>query len=132
MGEKKQVDNTSFEIRFYEGIIARSPYFIEALSALGDLYTRNRLYHRGLEIDERLYLLRPRDPIVLYNLACSYSLLNEKDKALRSIKQAINCGYDDFEFLESDSDLYNLRSDPRFVRFFARIKNKQRAGQVGS
>lgn len=47
--------------------------------------------------DEMLYLLKPHDPVVLYNLACSYSLLNEKDKA--------------------------PRSDSRFRKYFSRIKN---------
>lgn len=125
MSRKKQIDDADFEIRFYEGILHKVPGFIEALSALGDLYTKNGLYERGLEIDERLYQLRPADPVVLYNLACSYSLLNERDKAFRAIKQAIHCGYDDFYHLERDRDLNNLRDDRRFMRYFARIKSRK-------
>ena len=78
-------------------------------------------------MDERLYQLRPADPVILYNLACSYSLLDEKDKAFRAIKQAIHSGYDDFEHLEADNDLNNLRTDRRFTRYFERIKGKKRS-----
>lgn len=130
MGEKKQIDNSSFEIRFYEGILAKSPDFIEALVALGDLYTRNGFCRQGLGMDERLYQLRPGDPIILYNLACSYSLLDDKDKAFRAIKQAIHCGYDDFEHLEADKDLDNLRADRRFTRYFERIKGRKRSEAI--
>lgn len=130
MSQKKEINAANFEIRFYEGILGKSPRFIEALAALGDLYTRNGFYRQGLEADERLYQLRPGDPVVLYNLACSYSLLDEKDKAFRAIKQAIHCGYDDFEYLETDKDLDNLHSDRRFTRYFERIKGKRRSDAI--
>ncbi len=127
MNREKEISDASFEIRFYEGILGKSPCFIEVLGALGDLYTRNGFYQQGLVMDERLYQLRSDDPIVLYNLACSYSLLDDNDKAFRVIKQAIHCGYDDFEHLEADSDLNNLRNDRRFTRYFERIKGKKRS-----
>lgn len=132
MSPKKQIDDSNFEIRFYEGILRKKPYFIEALGALGDLYTRNGLYQQGLCMDERLYQLRPDDPMILYNLACSYSLLNDKDKAFRAIKQAIHCGYDDFDHLEADRDLSNLRGDRRFARYFERIKSRKRSEKINA
>jgi tetratricopeptide (TPR) repeat protein len=118
-------DDLEFEIKFCEGLIAKKPDFIEALILLGDLYTRKGMFKEGMEVDEKLIQLRPTDPIIFYNLACSYSLLLEIDKALRSIKRAINCGYTDFEHLEHDQDLENLRRDERFKRYFARIRNKR-------
>lgn len=130
MNRKKEVDDANFEIRFYEGILEKKPCFIEVLAALGDLYTRNGFYRQGMEMDERLYRLRPGDPVILYNLACSYSLLDDKDKAFRAIKQAIHCGYDDFEHLEADKDLDNLRADRRFTRYFERIKGRKRSEAI--
>ena len=115
----------AFEIKFYEGILARQPDFIEALSALGDLYTYGGYFSEGLEIDLKLRRLKPDDPTVLYNLACSYSLMGRIDYALRTIKKAINCGYADFQHLEADEDLNNLRKDTRFKRYFQRVKNKK-------
>ena len=92
LNSKSEMD---FEIQFYDGIIKRSPNFIEVLGVLGDLYTKRGLFTKGLKIDERLSVLRPNDPIVLYNLACSYSLLNKLDFAFMYIKKAIKYGYDD-------------------------------------
>ncbi len=118
-------DEIDFEIKFYEGLLEKKPDFVEALALLGDLYTRRGMYERGLKIDEQLAVLRPSDAIVFYNLACSYSLLKEIDKSLRSIKRAINCGYSDFEHLDKDSDLDNLRADERFKKFLSRVKNRE-------
>lgn len=126
MGKKadKDEEDSAFEIDFYKGLIKNSPNFIEALAALGDLHTKAGMYKEGLAVDEKLVQLKPKDPIVLYNLACSYSLLNEVDKAFRSFKKAINCGYYDFEHLEQDEDLSNLRKDRRFKEYLARAKAK--------
>ena len=118
-------DDLDFEIKFYEGLLEKKSDFVEALALLGDLYTRRGMYDRGLKIDEQLAVLRPSDAIVFYNLACSYSLLKEIDKSLRSIKRAINCGYADFEHLDNDSDLDNLRADERFKKFLSRVRNRQ-------
>src|SRR3989344_4828507 len=130
MNRKKEDDDANLESRFYEGILEKEPYFIEALGALGDLYTRNGFYRQSLEMDERLYQLRPGDPVILYNLACSYSLLDDKDKAFRAVKQAIHCGYDDFEHMEADKDLDNLRADRRFTRYFERIKGRKNSEAI--
>ncbi|MBF0479294.1 MAG: hypothetical protein HQL26_07400 [Candidatus Omnitrophica bacterium] len=119
--KKKAVE---FEKKFYEGILQRTPDFIEALIALGDVYTLSGEFEAGLKIDEKLALLRSDDAYILYNLACSYSLLNYVDLALETIKKAILCGYDDFAFLQEDEDLHNLRKDYRFQSYLGGLKNK--------
>jgi len=96
----------------------------DALIALGELYTTAGMYQEGLAVDEQLVQIRPDDPIVLYNLGCSYSLLGHIDKAYRSVKKAINCGYSDFKHLLQDEDLSNLRKDRRFQQFISRAKSR--------
>ncbi len=110
----KQKEDLDFEIHFLEGVITKQPNFIEALVVLGELYTKKGLYQKGLEIDRRLSQLKPDDPIVFYNLACSYSLIKDMDKAFAAIQFAMQNGYNDFEHLMKDQDLKNLREDNRF------------------
>jgi len=129
MNDEEESD-WDFEIEFYEGLIKKKPDFIDALTALGDIYTQKGMYEQGLVIDKRLEVLLPDDPFVLYNLACSYSLMNDVDKALRCVKKAINRGYDNFEFLQYDEDLANLKRDGRFIRYFNRIRKRQKINEI--
>jgi tetratricopeptide (TPR) repeat protein len=116
--------NVEFEIRFYEQILERTPDFVEALPAIGALYTRAGRYDEGLEVDKRLARLRPDDANVLYNLACSYSLLGLVEQSFEVLKRALTLGYDNLELLETDDDLKNLRTDERFQTYFQVLREK--------
>jgi len=124
MKSRDREKTMNFEIHFYEGVLKRSPKFKEAMIALADLYTSNGEYDKGLNIDEKLSQILPDDPVILYNLACSYSLINDLDKAYRTIKKAVSRGYDDILHLNRDSDLDNLRKDLRFRRYLTRLLKK--------
>lgn len=123
--ERKEKYDIDFELRFFEGILKRSPDFVAVMEVLAEIYTLKGRYADGLKLDEALSLKKPEDPIVLYNLACSYSLVGEVDKSYRSIKKAVSLGYDDLSHLEEDSDLNNLRKDPRFQSYYKRLMAKR-------
>ena len=118
----KTEEDVDFEIRFLEGVLKESPDFEEALGILGHRYTQKGLYKEGLDIDKRLSVLKPFDPVVFYNLSCSLSLLKNIPEALKSLEQAISLGYDDFNYLMNDRDLANLRNDEKFQAFMKNIK----------
>ncbi len=120
---KKEIGNLELEISFCEGLIKDNPDFIEALIILGEAYTKRRLYEKGLNIDKRLSELRPYDPIVTYNLACSYSLTGDIEASLKTLRDAVIKGYWDFDFMRSDPDLENTRKDKRFGELLIEFKN---------
>jgi tetratricopeptide (TPR) repeat protein len=123
MTTRRRTNKTiEFEIAFYEGILRRSPDFVEALMALADLYTRRGSFQKGLMVDERLTFLRPENPDVCYNLACSYALTGQLEKAFDAVKRAVKFGYEHLDHLESDPDLASLRADPSFRKYCARVK----------
>lgn len=117
--EKRNLD---VEIGFIEGVVRRDPNFLEALQILGDDYTRRGRLDDGLKIDEQLARLRPEDPTVLYNLACSYSLLGQTDAAFAAIDRALLAGYKDFKWMTQDPDLELLRKHPGFEQVRAKMK----------
>ena len=112
---------SDFEIGLFEGVIARDPDHLEALMSLGNNYTARGLVSKGLAVDVRLTSLRPKDPLVHYNLACSYSLLHRADEAMEALERAFALGYRDFEFLMKDQDLDPIRGDARFNRLVERF-----------
>ncbi len=110
----KKDEGLDFEISFYEGVLKRTPDYIEAIIPLAEAYTRKGLYKKGLELDLRLTALCGDDPVAYYNLACSYALLKKKEDALSALKKAVALGYDDFAHLRKDPDLKCLAGDPEF------------------
>jgi tetratricopeptide (TPR) repeat protein len=112
-----------FSIRFFEDLLVQLGDQYEVLVSLGELYTRVGRYREGLAVDRRLSALRPRDPVVAYNLACSYSLLKQKVRAFAALRRAIELGYRDFKHVQQDPDLENLRQDPRWSDIASILKS---------
>jgi len=110
------------KIGFIEGLVRRDPNYVEALQILGDHYTQRGRISEGLKVDERLARLEPSNPMVFYNLACSYSLSGEMDHAVDALEKALQLGYRDFDWLARDPDLKKLRSHVAFDD----LKNKIR------
>ena len=50
----------------------------------------------------------------MYNLACVRSLEKKIDEALEWLRKAVDAGYDEFEWMEQDTDLDNIRQDERY------------------
>lgn len=123
---RQQQRELDVKIEFMEGVVRRDPQFVDALQLLGDHYTQRGRFTEGLEVDEQLSKLEPGNPLVFYNLACSYSLTDQFDRAAASLERAISLGYQDFNWLAKDPDLRRLRKHP----LFQRIEDKIRALKV--
>jgi tetratricopeptide (TPR) repeat protein len=117
--EQRDLDT---KIQFVEGLIRRDPDYVDALQLLGDHYTQRGRFTEGLHVDERLAQLEPGNPLVFYNLACSYSLTDEFDCAIHALTQAIALGYRDFKWLTKDPDLKKLRAHPSFQELKEKIR----------
>ncbi|MBI2093549.1 MAG: hypothetical protein HYT88_02355 [Candidatus Omnitrophica bacterium] len=114
-----------FEIQFYEKLLAAYPDFVDVLIPLGEAYTRKGLYDRGLTVDMRLAQLRGEDPLIWYNLACSFSLLNRVDESLDALRKAVGLGYNNLKHLQGDPDLSNLRRSPKYRQFLDAVALQQ-------
>jgi non-specific serine/threonine protein kinase len=60
--------------------------------------------------------LRPGDPNILYNAACTYGVLGKKAEALDTFKKARAAGYGNLNWAARDSDLDCLHDDPEFQK----------------
>ena len=76
---------------------------------------------KGIEMAERALNQEQDEPIVLYNVACFYALQGDFDRAMQLLTNAVDNGWGDREWLETDSDLDAIRKDERFVALLARI-----------
>jgi tetratricopeptide (TPR) repeat protein len=117
--EQRELDT---KIEFIEGLVRRDPNYVDALQILGDHYTQRGRISEGLKVDERLARLEPGNPMVFYNLACSYSLAGEMDQAVGALEKALELGYRDFNWLAKDPDLKPLRAHAAFADLKAKIR----------
>jgi TolB-like protein/Flp pilus assembly protein TadD len=78
-----------------------------ALSIVGETAAALDYAARSLEID-------PEDPMLLYNVACTYSNLGKLDDALSCLERAVDKGFGHKEWIEHDPDLNAIRDNPRF------------------
>jgi tetratricopeptide (TPR) repeat protein len=131
-GKSAKKEDLEFEIKFFEGVAHRDPNFIEALQILGDAYSKTGQWEKGLHIDKRLAKLSPDNPLVFYNLACSYSLLKHLDQAFAALAHAVKLGYDDARWLIKDPDLNNIREDNRFKQIRADLTKKPNSSSHSS
>ncbi|HMP01172.1 MAG TPA: hypothetical protein PKD86_02560 [Gemmatales bacterium] len=132
---QQEVAQLDFEIEFFQAVLERYPEYVDVLRVLGNALTLRGRFAEGLEVDKRLTQLRPQEALAHYNLACSHSLLHQVDAAFAALRRAIELGYDDFAYMERDSDLDNIRSDPRYRKLlleYARAKQakKKRSQQA--
>jgi len=71
---------------------------------------------------EKAVKLGADSPVDLYDVACGFSLLGQKEKALDWLDRAVAAGFDDRRNLENDADLANIRGTQRFRQILAKVK----------
>src|SRR5262249_7200556 len=59
-----------------------------------------------------------------YAIGSAYALMNNHEQAIRWLRSAAEDGFPCYPMFENDSDLDNLRSDPRFVSFMVGLKQQ--------
>jgi tetratricopeptide (TPR) repeat protein len=75
---------------------------------------RDKRYEESAEVYQKILQINPDDMIALYNIACAYSLMGDKEKALQYLTKSIDAGYMDFEHMEHDSDLDSIRQESQY------------------
>ena len=111
-------------IRVLEQQLEVVPEDVRARILLANSYASLGEGRNASEHLEKAVAMRPNDPNVLYNAACTYGLLQMKAEALAMFSKAAAAGFSDIEWASRDSDLACLHGDPEFERIVAR--NNQR------
>ncbi|MGE0609146.1 MAG: hypothetical protein AB7O62_18780 [Pirellulales bacterium] len=111
LADRSQLD---FDIEFFGRVLARSPFYLDVLRCQAPLLSRKGLHEQALQVERRLVSLRPYDGVAHYNLACRLALAQQPREAVAELGLALECGYDDFDYLEADADLESVRQQPEY------------------
>ncbi|MBI5359809.1 MAG: tetratricopeptide repeat protein [Planctomycetes bacterium] len=85
-------------------------------AGLADAAYGARDYDKAIELYLKALELYPRAGVVWYNLACTYALKSEKEKAFEALEKSVLSGYKEFDWMRQDKDLESLHSDPMFEK----------------
>lgn len=124
---RRQARDLDVEIGFLEGLVRRDPGYIDALELLGDQYTERGRIGDCLQIDQQLRQLRPADPNVCFNLACTLALSGQADRACAELESALDLGFRDFGSVRREPDLASARKHPDFKRIRERIRRLEKS-----
>jgi len=105
----------------YQEVIKGEPGNNLAVYKLASLYYSEKNYKKAIE--NYLKLVPNKNPAVLYNLACTYSLINNKSDALKYLHEAIDNGFSQVSLLKTDADLENVRGEKEFAEILKSVKS---------
>jgi Tfp pilus assembly protein PilF len=108
-------------IKAFQALAAQEPTNGRVWNRLGMSYFGQANYQQAVEALLKAEALG-HNPTVMYNLACAYARLNDKEKAFEWLNQTVQRGFRQAQMLENDKDLASLRGDSRFNSLLETMK----------
>lgn len=112
-------------IKYYKIVFEKDPKFLYAPFNIGLIYSKQKKYKDAIKItEEALKKLDAPNEKAYYNLACFYSLDDQKDKAINYLEKAIKQGFRDFDKIEKDPDFTNIKNEKNYIKLIKKYKKK--------
>ncbi len=77
---------------------------------------------KGFEWANRALSINPEDPLILYNIACVYSLAGKVEEAVHYFERSLETGFAQKAWIENDNYLDSIRSHHRFQTLLKKLK----------
>ncbi len=106
---------------YISGLISSGGKSRDFYSGLGAELISLKKYEISILVFEKANEMQPNGEDY-YNTACAFSKLNKKDKAIESLKKAIENGFNSKQQFENDPDLEPLKSDVRWNGLLEKLK----------
>ena len=98
---------------------------MKALAAIGQDCYNNKQYRLAAEIAEMVFSTGEfKYGDAYYNTACSWALAGNKQNAYRNLDSCLKYGWRDFGLTQTDPDLESLHSDPEWIQFTEKFRQK--------
>ncbi|MCK0178975.1 hypothetical protein MWU50_06720 [Flavobacteriaceae bacterium S0862] len=113
--KKNLIDCIQKAALFYPSYLLHHPedsrahqFYAFTLKRLGRLEEAKKQMQKGIKQN-------PNDPIIIYNAACFYAMIGDKNTSIENLKKSIDNGFGNYEYIKHDPDLRNLRKEPSFI-----------------
>ena len=105
-------------IQVLETQIMKVPEDARARSLLANLYAETDRPDDAMREMQFAVTLRPNDPTLHYNCACTLARMDRKEDAMDALKKAWEAGYRDSVWVRRDPDVEILHGHPEFERLY--------------
>ena len=110
----------------YKMALHHNKDFEESYINISTAYLSTKQFDLALKYLNILKSINPSHPLLHYNLACYYSLLEKTDMGMEALKEAIQNGFNDQKMLKNDPDIKNLRQNHQFVELKKLFRTQHR------
>jgi tetratricopeptide (TPR) repeat protein len=93
----------------YKKSLAQQPPLSHAMHNLAMVYATKKEYKKALFLLNQMIELWPNSPGAYYYITAIYAKQNKKEESIRWLKKAVTKGFNNWELLEKDTKLENIR-----------------------
>ena len=111
-------------INNYKMALRHNPDNVNFYINLSTAYMRGELLDKAHETLRILEGKTPQHPLLHYNLACYYALINDTDASRKALEQGAALGFKNFKNIQTDPDLKNLRNTSGFQEWFNSLERQ--------
>ncbi|MGH2566888.1 MAG: TPR end-of-group domain-containing protein, partial [Bacteroidota bacterium] len=116
LGEKERLSATlQAALQMYPRYLLQHPDDARAHIFYAIDLTKVGKTDEGKEMAAKALELSPTDPLMMYNAACFYARIDEKQLSLETLKNAIASGYENYEWIKRDTDLEAIRHEQGYL-----------------
>lgn len=98
----------------YKKALGLDPGYYGAGLRLGLVYHSMKLYDSAIVYFKKAILINPKNNLGFYYLALSLAMNNKPEEALQYLQQALEKGYDSYDYIMIEPDLENIRKYPAY------------------
>ena len=112
-------------LQSFEKVLPHVEQGLSVLMAMAWCFKRVGRLDKAIEAMKEAYRGSPKEAIVLYNLACYYSLAGEKGEALSWLARAVRLDGSFRKLIPREIDFDPIRNDPEFLHLLQMSEPKQ-------
>ena len=101
-------------LKLMESRLELNPDDARAANLAAVFFARLGNLAKSLEYADRSLAIDPEDPMLLYNVSCTYAALGKTEEAMNCLERAVDNGFGHKEWIDHDPDLNPLRENLRF------------------
>jgi tetratricopeptide (TPR) repeat protein len=108
-------------MEYYRQALSLDDRHLPALQGKAAVQLATKEYDSAVETYKEMLRIQPDDNRIYYNIACAYSLWNNKPQALHWLREAVKNGFTKREVMEQDKDLSNIRNTKEYQEIISYI-----------